>query len=375
MDSTFSELDRLFMQRALDLARLATGRTSPNPVVGCVITVDGEVIGDGYHHRAGTPHAEIHALTAAGEKARGATAYVTLEPCSHFGRTPPCADALIQSGISRVVLAMQDPNPLVVGKGISRLRDFGIQVEVGLLAEEAYRINEAFCKTITTGLPFVIYKAAATLDGKIATETGDSRWVSSEKSRAYAHEMRNQLDVIMVGSETVLRDNPALNCRTPHGRDPVRLVIDGALRMHGSAAVLASSPFSPCIIATTLAAPSEKASLFAAKEGVEVWQYASERTVPLEQVMRDIAARGWNSVLLEGGGKLAGVMMQAGLVDKVEFFLAPKLVGGNGSSPLTGLHIPKMADALELDDLEVSVETGDIHVSGYLHPASYLIKG
>lgn len=182
--------DQIFMKRALELAVQAVGRTSPNPLVGCVIVKDDQIIGEGYHHKAGSPHAEVHALIAAGDQACGATAYVTLEPCSHFGRTPPCADALIKAEIKRVVVAMRDPNPIVAGRGIDRLRKAGIQVDVGLLDQEATLVNEVFIKAITTGLPFVLYKSAMTLDGKIATETGDSRWVSSEKSRHYVHQLR-----------------------------------------------------------------------------------------------------------------------------------------------------------------------------------------
>jgi len=360
--------DEKFMRRALELAVKAIGKTSPNPLVGCVIVRDNEVVGEGYHLKAGTPHAEVHALAAAGDQAIGATAYVTLEPCSHFGRTPPCADALIRAKLKRVVVAIKDPNPLVAGRGLDRLLEAGVQVDLGVMHQEASRINEVFIKAITTGLPFVVYKTAMTLDGKIATETGDSRWVSNEASRHYVHQLRDAYDVILVGSETVIHDNPALTCRLPGGKDPVRLIIDGKLRIDEHAQVLSASEHSPCIIATTSAASSEKLERLQNLEQVEVWQYNSERHVPLEKLFRDLVRRGWTSVLLEGGGGLAGKLLQEQLVDKVEYFIAPKLVGGNGPSPLSGLHINCMAEAMILDDLSVDMYSGDLHVTGYLRP-------
>jgi len=358
--------DETFMRRALELAVKGLGRTSPNPLVGCVIVKDQLVVGEGYHLKAGTPHAEVHALAAAGDQARGATAYVTLEPCSHFGRTPPCADALISAGIKRVVVAMQDPNPLVSGRGLNRLRAAGIKVDEGLLLQEASVINEVFLKVITSGLPFVVYKTAMTLDGKIATETGDSRWVSQEKSRQYVHQLRDRYDVIMVGSETVIRDNPALTCRLPGGRDPIRLIVDGQLRIPEIAQVLSASEHSPCIIATTQAAPPDKVQRLNNLKQVEVWQYDTPRHVPVKKLLGNLVQRGWTSVLLEGGGGLAGTLLKEQCIDKVEFFIAPKLVGGNGPSPLSGLHIRQMADALELHHLHIDLNLGDLHVTGYM---------
>ncbi|AET68781.1 riboflavin biosynthesis protein RibD [Desulfosporosinus orientis DSM 765] len=368
MSQTYSsdKIDEKFMRRAFELAIMALGRTSPNPLVGCVIVHDDQIVGEGYHHKAGTPHAEVHALAAAGDKAHGATAYVTLEPCSHFGRTPPCADALIRAQVHRVIIAMEDPNPLVAGQGINRLREAGIQVEVGLLREEALLMNEVFVKAITTGLPFVVYKSAMTLDGKIATETGDSQWISNEASRSYVHELRDRYDVILVGSETAIHDNPALTCRLPNGKDPIRLIVDGMLRIDEHAQVLNSSKQSPCIIATSRSASEEKLNRFKNLEHVEVWQYDVERYVPLNMLMRDLVHRGWTSVLLEGGGKLAGAFLQEKLIDKVELFIAPKFIGGNGPSPLSGLHIQRMADAIMLHNINVDIRSGDLHVWGYI---------
>jgi len=368
MTDQFSPEDEEYMRLALTLAGQAQGRTSPNPMVGCVVVRNGQIVGQGYHRQAGTPHAEVHALAAAGDEANGATLYVTLEPCSHFGRTPPCADAIIRAGVKRVVAAMVDPNPLVAGKGLSRLRAAGIEVATGLLATEAARLNEAFIKAITIGLPLITYKAAFTVDGKLATASGDSRWVSSEASRQLVHQMRNRYDVIMVGSETVLLDDPQLNCRYPGGRDPIRLVVDGELRTPVTAQILRSSATAPCILATTQAAPAPKLAQLSALPGVEIWSYPTPRYVPLPDLAADIRKRGWNSVLLEGGGKLAGAMLAAGLIDKVEFFLAPKLLGGDGLSPFAGGEPKRMADALHLYDLAISLATGDIHLTAYLHP-------
>ncbi|MGE4272822.1 MAG: bifunctional diaminohydroxyphosphoribosylaminopyrimidine deaminase/5-amino-6-(5-phosphoribosylamino)uracil reductase RibD [Desulfitobacterium sp.] len=356
------EQDQIYMSKALQLAAQAVGRTSPNPLVGCVIVNNGGIVGEGYHQKAGTPHAEVHALRAAGTNAQGATAYVTLEPCSHFGKTPPCADALIEAGIKKVVVAMADPNPLVGGRGITRLREAGIQVEVGLKEDEARNLNKGFLKAIKTKLPFVLYKSALTLDGKIATESGDSKWVTNEGSRAYVHQLRNQFDVIMVGSETVNHDNPALNCRICEGRDPVRLIIDGELKIPHNAAIFTSSCSAPCIIATTDAAPPEQYDFFRGLENVEVWKYNTPRYVPYEYLLRDIVKRGWNSILLEGGGKLAGSLIQAQLVDEIEFIYAPKLIGGKGPSPLSGLELPMMSQAIPLEFLETDLSTGDLRV-------------
>lgn len=360
--------DETYMSEAIKLAAQALGRTSPNPMVGCVLVKNDQIIGRGYHQKAGTPHAEVHALSEAQDQAKDATAYVTLEPCSHFGRTPPCSDALIKAGVKRVVVAMQDPNPLVAGRGIQRLREAEIQVDVGVLQHEAASLNEAFCKAITTTMPFVLYKTALTLDGKIATETGDSRWVSSEISRQYVHQLRDQYDVILVGSETILHDNPALTCRLPGGRDPIRLVVDGRCRLAENSQVLTSSAESPCIIATTKAAPADKLSRLQKLKNVEIWQYDTSRYVPLKQMLKDLFRRGWISILLEGGGRLAGALIEHECVDKLECFIAPKLVGGNGPSPLSGLNIQLMKDAIELYDLQVDMNFRDIHVTGYFKP-------
>ncbi len=356
------EKDNQYMNHALDIAALAAGRTSPNPMVGCVIVKNDEIVGEGFHQKAGTPHAEVHALRAAGDNTRGATAYVTLEPCSHFGRTPPCADALIKAGIQRVVVAMVDPNPLVGGQGIARLRESGIKVDVGLKEAEAKKLNRGFLKAIQAGLPYLLYKSALTLDGKIATETGDSKWVTNEASRAYVHRLRNEFDVIMVGSQTAIQDNPALTCRISGGRDPVRLIVDGELRIPLESSVFSPTSTAPCIIATSESASVEKLNLLKTFSNVEVWEYKNPRNVPLEKLLSDLVLRGWNSVLLEGGGGLAGALLQAQLIDELEFIYAPKLIGGRGPSPLSNLQIERMSEAIPLEILETDMETGDLRI-------------
>ena len=357
--------DIAFMQRALDLARLAEGRTSPNPIVGCVIVRNGEIVGEGYHQKDGTPHAEIHALLQAGDKAQGSTVYVTLEPCSHYGRTPPCADALIKAKVKRVVVAMEDPNPLVCGNGIRRLLEAGIDVEVGVLEEKAKIINAPFIKAVTRKIPFVLYKCALTLDGKTAVDSGDSKWITSEGARQYVHTLRNIYDVIMVGSNTIICDDPSLTCRgIANGRDPVKLIVDGSLKIPIDSKAFTSSK-AISIIATTQKADTYKLSFFQKMPNIEVWQYPTEDEVPLHNLMQDIVRRGWNSILLEGGGILAGKMLKEKLIDKIDFIFAPKLAG-SGPSPLSGLKLSKMQDAIQLDELDISTIDGCYKFSGYI---------
>jgi diaminohydroxyphosphoribosylaminopyrimidine deaminase/5-amino-6-(5-phosphoribosylamino)uracil reductase len=364
MNYRSSSADKQFMERALSLALQAKGQTSPNPLVGCVIVKDNKIIGEGYHARAGTPHAEINALQAAGNEAKGADVYVTLEPCSHHGRTPPCTEALIKAGVKNVIIAMLDPNPLVNGRGVRALQDAGISVETGLLTEQAQMINEPFIKAITRKLPFILYKCALTLDGKTAVSSGDSRWITSEQSRKYSHYLRSIYDVIMVGSQTVLNDNPLLNCRLEKGRDPVKLIVDGTLSLPPDSQVLSSSA-SPCIIAVTQTADRNKIAWLKENKNVEIWQYPTPRYVPLRTLVQDIVSRGLNSILLEGGGILAGKMLEEKLIDKIEFIYAPKLAG-SGPSPLSGFQLLKMADAVTIRNMEIVQQAEDFIVSGYV---------
>jgi len=352
--------DLRYMAEALRLARRGLGRTSPNPAVGAVVVRGGRIVGRGFHRRAGGPHGEIHALRAAGEKARGGTLYVTLEPCCHVGRTGPCVEALLEAGVERVVVGAVDPNPRVRGKGIAYLRREGVSVTVGVAGDECRELNEDFEKYIRTGLPFVVLKLAATLDGRIATRTGDSRWVSGAAARRRVHEMRNRLDAVLVGSETVRLDDPELSCRMRGGRDPLRVVLDGRLRVAESARVF-SKPERTRLY--TLADSSPKAERLR-RRGVVVRRGAGDRPGSLGRVLRDLARSGVKSVLIEGGGRVAARALREGLVDRLAMFVALKLVGGDGRAALGSLGVRRMADAWTLADATIERMGGDLLVTG-----------
>ncbi len=344
--------DSQFMKRALRLAR--RGRTSPNPMVGAVVVRDGRVVGEGFHPKAGEPHAEVFALRSAGDLARGADLYVTLEPCCHEGKTGPCTEAVIGAGIRKVCAAMVDPYPEVAGKGIERLREAGVEVEVGLLESEARELNRGFIKCVTCGRPFVLWKAAMTLDGKIATRTGDSRWVSGEASRARVHRLRAQSDAIMVGIGTVLADDPSLTVRTNRqgARDarnahnqPIRIVVDSEGRVPADAKVLNGE--AATIVVTKRTAPEANLDkLWSA--GVRVLGVKDiDGRIDLGYLLGELGKMGVQNVLLEGGGELAASMIAAGLVDRGLIFVAPKIAGGrDAKSPVEGDGIELMADAL-----------------------------
>ncbi|MDN5348040.1 MAG: diaminohydroxyphosphoribosylaminopyrimidine deaminase [Clostridia bacterium] len=361
--------DESYMQRALELARLGLGRTSPNPAVGAVVVSRGEVVGEGYHQKAGTPHAEIHALQAAGSRAKGATLYVTLEPCCHFGRTPPCTKAIIAAGIRRVVAAMPDPNPRVSGKGLAELREAGLEVEVGVLAQEAQELNEAFIKYITSGRPWVTMKMAVSLDGKIATFTGASRWITGPESRLKAHQMRDTHDVVLVGIGTVLADDPLLTTRLPggRGRDAARVILDSRLRIPLEARVVRLASPAPTLVATTAAAPPEKLAILQGK-GVEVLILPSEEgRVSWPALLEALAARGWTSILIEGGAEVNASALAAGVVDKVVAFIAPKIIGGRSAPGAVGGEGAALPDcAWQLERIKLDRCGDDIMLTGYL---------
>ena len=355
-------MDEKFMAEAIRLARNAQGRTSPNPMVGAVIVKAGRIIAEGWHRKAGTPHAEIHALNMAGELAKNSTMYVTLEPCSHYGRTPPCANKIVDAEISRVVVAMQDPNPLVAGRGIKILRDAGITVDVGILEEDARRLNEIFIKYITQKIPFVSAKFASTLDGKIATVTGESQWISGEDSRKFTHHLRDIHDAIMVGIGTVLADNPSLTTRLDNGKNPVRIIVDSHARTPIDAKILTDKQ-APTIIAVANSAPAEKISALK-NLGAEII-FAGNSQVDLKILMQELGRREITSILLEGGGTLNFSMIRAGLVDKFYAFIAPKILGGkNALTPVEGAGFEKISDAVELENLTAEKIGADILISG-----------
>ncbi len=364
------ETDEKYMWLALDLARQGLGRTSPNPVVGAVIVKNGEILGTGYHQAAGTPHAEIHALQNAGERAEGATLYVTLEPCVHHGKTPPCTDRIIEAGIKKVVISMVDPNPLVSGSGVKALEEAGIKVKISVLEDKARILNEVFIKYITTGLPFVTSKSAMSLDGKIATRRGFSRWITSEKSREYAHQVRNRVDGIMVGIGTVLADDPRLTARVEgeETRDPVRIIVDSYARLPlESRVVRMSGQSSRTILATTDLAPPDKVKALS-DLGVEVFKgEVIDKAVDLRGLMKYLGEEGICSILVEGGSTLNYSLVKEGLIDKVLFFVAPKIIGGNGApTPVGGEGIDFLDDAWQVQDLKVKQLGDDVLLTGYL---------
>ncbi len=367
--SGWTAQDVKHMRRALALAARARGRTSPNPLVGAVVVNGGEVVGEGYHRAAGGAHAEVHAINHAGAAAHGGTLYVTLEPCSHYGRTPPCTETIIQSRVARVFAAHVDPNPKVGGKGIRELEKAGVQVNVGLCEPEARRLNEVFIKYIRTNQPFVILKSAMSLDGKIATASGESQWISSEASRLEGHEIRNSVDAVLVGVNTVINDNPSLTTRLPErvGKDPARIVVDSECRTPSTAKVFNPDSEANTIIATTKRASEERiARLEAAGAKVLVVEEVENR-VCLSSLMHALGYQGITSVLIEGGAEVNASALKAGIVDKMVFFVAPKLIGGaDAPGPIGGEGIQRLAEAHVLRDVNVESIDGDILVEGYL---------
>lgn len=354
-----------YMAYALELAERGRGRTSPNPVVGAVIVRSGRVIGEGWHKKCGENHAEINAFedaAAKGEDVEGADMYVTLEPCSHYGKTPPCAKAIIEKKIKNVYVGLLDPNPLVAGRGIQMMQDSGIHVETGVLEEACRRTNEIFLKYITEKRPFVVMKTAMTLDGKIAAYTGDSRWVSGPESRQAVQQMRNSLTGIMVGIGTVLCDDPELTCRLEDGRDPVRIIADSQLRIPLDAKVLRDEN---CIIAATEECDMGKRDRLK-ERGISVILTGSDQgKVDLRELMERLGERGVDSILLEGGGGLNEAALKAGIVDRAVTFLAPKFIGGkDAKTPVEGQGLAQMSQAWKLENMEIRKTGGDLLIQG-----------
>ena len=357
-----------FMNRALALAQQGKGRTSPNPLVGAVIVNAGKIVGEGWHQKAGEPHSEIHALRAANEKAKGGTLYVNLEPCCHWGRTPPCTGALIEAGIVQVFAAHLDPNPKVAGKGIQQLAEAGIKVNVGVCAEAAENLNEIYIKHVKTGYPFVILKMAMSLDGKIATSTGESQWITSPASRQKAHEVRDEVDAILVGIGTITSDNPALTTRLPNkqGKDATRVVLDSHGRTRTSAKIFNPESEAGVIIAVTPQAPDKNIATLE-KAGAEVIVTpAKEGRVCFKTLMKTLGARGITSVLVEGGGKVNASALASGVVDKAMCFVAPKFIGGKDAPGVFGGEgIARLVDAPELERLTITQLDCDLLIEGY----------
>ncbi|HEU0251663.1 MAG TPA: bifunctional diaminohydroxyphosphoribosylaminopyrimidine deaminase/5-amino-6-(5-phosphoribosylamino)uracil reductase RibD, partial [Pyrinomonadaceae bacterium] len=361
--STWTDTDRRMMARALELASKGLGQVSPGPLVGCVIVSSaGEVVGEGHYIFESVKHAETIALDLAGERARGGTAYVSLEPHAHHGRTAPCTDALIAAGIKRVVAPIEDLNPKVSGKGFAHLRATGIVVETGLLSEEATQVNEAYLHYMSTGLPFVHLKLAVSLDGKIATRTGDARWITGPEARARSHELRHQYDAILIGAGTSAMDDPLLVDRSglPRRRPLVRVVLDESLRLSPKSQLATTTNQGSVLVFGNAKAPN---SAELESQGVEI---VNAERGDLPGVLRELAGRSLQSVLVEGGARIAGEFVDAGLVNKFTFFIAPKIIGGTGApSAIGGAGVEKMAGAIELERTKVLQHGSDIEVTGY----------
>ncbi|AXN38599.1 bifunctional diaminohydroxyphosphoribosylaminopyrimidine deaminase/5-amino-6-(5-phosphoribosylamino)uracil reductase RibD [Peribacillus butanolivorans] len=359
--------DQYYMKLALDLAASAKGKTNPNPVVGAVIVKDGVIAGTGIHRKAGEPHAEVHAFKMAGDYAKNATLYVTLEPCSHYGKTPPCANLVKESGVRRVVVATQDPNPEVAGRGISILRDAGIEVEVGVLEKEAQRLNERFIHNMITNRPFVISKYATTLDGKLATHTGHSKWITGEESRHSVHLLRDEVDAILIGIGTVLADNPSLTTRLPEGggKNPIRIILDSELRVPLDANVVQVSDAKTVIVTQENASVDKIADL--SEKGIEfIIVPKTDAGLDLRILMEELYKKGITDVLLEGGSEVNASFLRAGLIDKYLIYVAPKLLGGRNSlTPFSGINVDTMDEAMDVSISSVDMSGEDICIIAY----------
>lgn len=362
-------IDEKMMALALAEAGKGYGRTSPNPMVGAVVVREGEVVAKGYHARAGEPHAEVNALNKAGPMAKGATLYVTLEPCHHQGRTPPCTRAVLAAGIARVVIGTLDPNPKVPGGGATFLKSRGITVETGILEARCRDLNEYFNKFITTGRPFVVLKTAATLDGKVATRTGHSRWITGEKARGYVHRLRDGIDAILVGRGTVDKDDPSLSTRLPDGKKakhPLRIILDTRLRLPLSARVFDASIGGPTIVACGPDPDREKADLLEAR-GVRVWPLPLfQGGISLGALTERLGREQISSLLIEGGAKVnAHALLEEKIVDKMLLFYAPKIVGGEEAPGLVGgAGVSDMNECLNIDILTTKWFGPDLLIVG-----------
>lgn len=353
-----------YMDLALSNARTMKGQTDPNPLVGSVIVNHNRIVGVGTHLKAGEPHAEIHALRMAGDQASGGTIYVTLEPCSHFGRTGPCAHAIIDAGLNKVVIAALDPNPLVSGNGVKMLEDAGIEVVSGIREQESLKMNEVFNKFITTKRPFVTLKAASTLDGKIATHSLDSKWITSEDARRDVHELRSEHMAILVGVGTVIEDDPELTARIPNGRNPVRVILDSSLRLPLDAKVVVDGAAETWIFTSRTYDRSKKEQLEQA--GIRIFETSGETRTDVNDLMRFLGENGISSLFIEGGGTVNSAFLENRLIDKVVLYFAPKLVGGsNAPTFLEGRGFELMKDAIDLVDGEFTKIGKDFKFTGY----------
>ena len=351
------------MREALALAQDRLGLTTPNPAVGCVIVRGDKVVGRGVTGIGGRPHGETQALADAGALARGATAYVSFEPCAHFGQTPPCANALVAAGVKRVVIGCVDPDPRVSGRGIAILKRARIKVTAGVLEDEARRLNEGFITRLRLGRPLGILKLAMSIDGRIAAASGDSRWISSRESRELVHRWRRECDAVMVGAGTVIADNPRLTCRIAGGRDPVRVVVDARLRTSPTARVYRQRSSAATVLVTTPANLARARDKYESSRVEVLAVAASDGTIELDRLMFEFGHRGWCRVLIEGGADLAGSALSAGIVDRVAFFVAPKIIGA-GLSAIGGMKAREVRDSVKIEKLSARAVGDDWLLEG-----------
>jgi diaminohydroxyphosphoribosylaminopyrimidine deaminase/5-amino-6-(5-phosphoribosylamino)uracil reductase len=368
MDATrFTPEDKAFLQKALELAAAGCGYVSPNPMVGAVVVKDGEIVGTGYHRNFGGDHAEVEALREAGHLARGATLYCTLEPCSHFGKTPPCVNRIIESGVAKVIIGSIDPNPLVNGRGAKILREHGIEVQSGLLEEACHELNESYFKFITTRLPFVTLKVAQSLDGKIADAAGRSRWISNEQARRLVHRWRWQSDAVLVGIGTVLADDPQLTVREESGPQPRRIVVDTNLRLPLTAAILNDAHVSQTIVAIGQDCKEREKMAEIESRGAKIWpiRTAPAGSLDMRHLMERIGQEGIASVFVEGGRRLFSSLLEGRFADRLKCFIAPKLLG-DGIPAFQGLPIHSMVQAIYLEKTTWEILGDNVLVSGII---------
>jgi len=361
--------DEKYMKLALDLAKKGTRAVRTNPKVGAVVVKNNKIIGRGFHKYFGGPHAEVYALRQAGARAKGASLYISLEPCSHWGKTPPCSDAIIQSGIKQVIIGAKDPNPVNKGRGLKMFKKAGIKIKTGVLEKQAQQLNEVFMKYIKTGRPYVIIKAAQTIDGKIATKTGDSRWITEKKARQFSHKLRADVDAIMVGVETILKDDPLLTVRYPEKpkRQPVKVILDSSLRISPDAKIFSKSSPGKVVLATTRKASKEKIKMLLSKKIQIMQANIKDGRVDVDDVLIELGHMGISSVLVEGGGNIIASLLREKLADKAYFFIAPKIIGGKDAvTSVEGSGIAKIKDAIKLRNASVKNIGEDVLIEGYL---------
>lgn len=359
--------DVSFMKRAIELAKKGVGKVNPNPMVGAVIVKNGQVISEGYHMEYGKEHAEVNAINNAKEDICGSTIYVTLEPCSHYGNQPPCVNKIIESKIKKVVIGSLDPNPLVSGRGIKKLKSLGIEVVTGVMEEECMKLNEVFMKYISKRKPFIVMKSAMSLDGKIATKLGESKWISSEKSRELVQNLRNKYTGIMVGINTVIKDNPNLTCRIKNGRNPVRIIVDSKLRIPMDSNIVKTASTVKTIVAAAEGVPDNKIKALEDNNIEVIVTKSTNSKVDLSELMIKLGEKQIDGILLEGGGTLNYSALKSGIVDKLLFFIAPMIIGGKESiGPVSGSGINKIYEAFKVKELTCSSVGEDILIEGYI---------